>query len=85
MQYYILAYHLAKIALVKKEVGKLTQVVERYVFCIRPVERELIAAIGVVCKVTGIYTVADNEELDVIKKPVKRSLVVSLNLVVCLF
>ena len=85
MQYNVLAYHLAKITLVKKEVGKLTQVVERYVFCIRPVERELIATVRVVGKVTGIHTIADNEELYVVEEPVKRSLVVSLNLVVRLF
>lgn len=51
---------------------------------IRPVERKLIAAVRVVGEVTGIHTVADNEELDVVEESVKRSLVVSLNLVVCL-
>ena len=85
MQYNVLAYHLAKIALVKEEVGKLTKVIERHVLRIRPVERELIAAVRVVGKVTGIHTIADNEELYVVEEPVKRSLVVSLNLVICLF
>ena len=85
MQYYVLAYHLAKIALVKKEVGELAQVVERNVFRIRPVESELIATVWVVSKVSGVHTVADDEELDIVEESMKRSLVVTLNLVVRLF
>ena len=85
MQYNVFAYHLAKIALIKEEVCKLTKVIERHVSRIRPVERKLIAAVRVVGKVTCIHAVADDEELDVVEESVKRSLVVSLNLIVCLF
>ena len=85
MQYNILADHLPQVTLIEEEVGELAQVVKRNVFRIRPVERELIAAIGVVGKVTGIHTVTDDEELDIVEESVKRSLVVTLDLVISLF
>ena len=85
MQHNVLTDHLSQVALVEEETGELTQIVERHVSRIRPVERELIAAVRVVGKVTCIHAVADDEELDVVEESVKRSFVVSLNLIVCLF
>ena len=85
MQHNVLAYHLAKITLIKEEIGELAQIVKRHILRIRPVEGELIAAVRVVGKVTGIHAIADDEELDVVEESVKRSLVVTLNLVICLF
>ena len=85
MQYDVLANHLPQVALVEEEVGEFAQIVERHVLSIRPVERKFIATVRVIGKVTSIHPVADNEKLDVVEESVKRSLMVSLNLVVCLF
>ena len=85
MQHNVLTDHLSQVALVEEEIGELAQIVERHVSRIRPVERKLIAAVRVVGKVTCIHAVADDEELDVVEESVKRSFVVSLNLIVCLF
>ena len=71
MQHNVLANHLAQVALVEEEVCKLAKVIERHVLRIRPVESELIAAVRVVGKVTGIHAVADDKELDIVEEPVK--------------
>ena len=85
MQHDVLANHLAKVALIKEKVGKLTEVVKRHVLRIRPVERKLITAVGIVGEITGIHTIADDKELDIVEESVKRGLMIPLNLVICLF
>ena len=85
MQYYVLAYNLAQRALVEEHCGKLLQVVERHIGGIRPVESELISAIRIICKIASVYTIGYDEQLDVIKQSMERSLVVALYLIICLF
>ena len=82
VQHNVFADHLAKSAAVKEHGREKAEVVEWVVGFVSPVERELVALIGIVCKVARVYTVGDNEDLDVIKQSVERSLVVTLDLVV---
>jgi hypothetical protein len=67
MQNNIFAYHLSKITLVKKEISKLTQVIEWDILCVRPIECEFISAIGIIGKIACIDSIADYEQLDIIK------------------
>ena len=67
MQHNILAYHLSKITLVKEEVSKLTQIIEWDIFGISPIKCEFISAIRVIGKIACIDSVADYEQLDIIK------------------
>ena len=85
MQYYVLTYNLAQRALVEEHCGKLLQVVERHVCGIRPVECELEAAIRIVGEIASVHTIRYDKQLDVIKQAMKRSFVITLYLVVCLF
>ena len=61
MQYNVLANHLAKITLVKEEIGELAQIVKRHILRICPVERELVTAIRIIGKVSCIHTVTDDK------------------------
>ena len=85
MQYNVLANNLAQRTLVEEHCGKLLQVVEWNVCGVRPVESELISAIRVVGKIASVHTIGYDEQLDVIKQSMERSLVIALYLVVCLF
>ena len=85
MQYNVLANNLAQRTLVEEHSGKLLQVVERNVGGISPVECELIATIRVVGEIASVHTIGYDKQLDVIKQSMKRSLVIALYLVVCLF
>ena len=85
MQYYVLANNLTQCTLVEEHCGKLLQVVERHIGGIRPVECELIATIRVVGKIASVHTIRYDKQLDVIKQAMKRSFVITLYLVVCLF
>ena len=85
MQYYVLAYNLAQRALVEEHCGKFLQVVERHIGGIRPVECELISAIRVVGEIASVHAIGYDEQLDVIKQSMERSLVVALYLIICLF
>ena len=85
MQDDILTDNLAQRTLVEEHCGKLLQVVERHIGCIRPVECELIATIRVVGEIASVHTIGDDKQLDVIKQSMERSLVIALYLVVCLF
>ena len=82
VQHDVFADHLAEGTAVKEHGREKAEVVEWIVGFVGPVERELVALIGIVCKVAGVYTVGYNENLDVIKQSVERSLVVTLDLVV---
>ena len=55
------------------------------IILISPIKRKLITAIRIIRKVSGIYTIRDYEQLNIIEEPVKRSLMISLNLIICLF
>ena len=57
MQYDVLTDNLAQRTLVEEYRGKLLQVVERNICGVRPAERELEAAIGVVGKIASVYTI----------------------------
>ncbi len=85
MQYNVLANNLAQRTLVEEHCGKLLQVVEWNVCGVRPVESELISAIRGVGKIASVHTIGYDEQLDVIKQSMERSLVIALYLVVCLF
>ena len=85
MQDDILTDNLAQRTLVEEHCGKLLQVVERHIGGIRPVECELIATIRVVGKIASVHTIRYDKQLDVIKQAMKRSFVITLYLVVCLF
>jgi type I restriction enzyme, R subunit len=85
MQYNVLANNLTQCTLVEEHCGKLLQVVERHISGIRPVECELIATIRVVGKIASVHTIRYDKQLDVIKQTMKRSFVITLYLVVCLF
>lgn len=85
MQDDILANNLAQRTLVEKRCGKLLQVVERHIGCIRPVESELISAIRIICKIASVHTIGYDEQLDVIKQSMERSFVIALYLIICLF
>ena len=80
----IFADNLAKRTLVKEEVGKHIEVVESIISLVSPIECELISAIWIVGKIAGVYTVRNYKYLNVVKQAVKRCLVVSLDLVICL-
>ena len=80
----IFADNLAKRTLVKEEVGKHIEVVECIITLVSPIECELVSAIRIIGKVAGIDTVRNYKYLNVVKQAVKRCLVVSLDLVVCL-
>lgn len=85
MQNDVLAYNLAQRTLVEEHCGKLLQVVERHIGCIRPVESELIATIRVVGKIASVHTIGYDKQLDIVKQSMKGSFVVALYLVVRLF
>ena len=85
MQYDVLADNLAKVTLVEEEGGKLVQLVERNVGGIRPVERELESAIRVVGEISGVHTIGDDKQLDIVEQAMKGCLVVALYLIVSLF
>ena len=85
MQHDIFAQHFAQRTFVEEELRKHREVVERHILCIRPVERELISAVGIVGEIACIDTIGDNEQLDIVEQAVKRCLVIALNLVVGLF
>ena len=85
MQNDVFANNLTQSTLVKKHCGKLLQVVERHIGGIRPVERKLIATIRVVGKITSVHAIRYDKQLDVIKQSMKRSFVIALYLVVCLY
>lgn len=85
MQHNVLADDFSQGTLVKENSGKLFQVIERHIGSIRPIEGKLIAAVRIVGKIAGIHSIGYDEKLDVVEQPMERSLVVALNLVVCLF
>ena len=84
MQHYIFADDLSQRTLVEKEVGEHIQVVERPVLGIRPVEREFVAAVRIVGKIACIHAVRYYEQLNIVEQPMKRRLVITLDLIVCL-
>ena len=57
MKHDVFANHLAQRAFIKKECGKFVKFVKRHISCIRPVERELITAIRIIGKITGVHTI----------------------------
>ena len=61
MQHDIFAGHLAQRTFVEEELRKHREVVERHILCIRPVERELISAVGIVGKIACVYTIGYDE------------------------
>ena len=81
----VFADDLPQRAFVEEEIGEHIQVIEWPVALVCPVECEFIAAVWVVCEITGVYTIGNHENLDVVEQPVKRGLVVALHLVVGLF
>ena len=85
MQHDVLADNFSQGTLVKEKGCKLLQIIERHIGSIRPVEGKLIAAVRIVGKIAGIHSIGYDEKLDVVKQTMERSLVVTLNLVVCLF
>ena len=85
MQHNILSYDFAKRTFFQEEYGKLIQFIERMIGSICPGECELIPTIWIIGKIASINTVGYDKQLDIIKQSVKRSLVITLYLVVCLF
>ena len=85
MQHDVLAYNLAQRTLVEEYSGKLLQIIERHIGCIRPVESELITTIRIVGEIASVHAIGYNEQLDVVKQSMKRGLVIALYLVVCQF
>ena len=66
----IFADNLAKRTLVKEEVGKHIEVVERIISLVSPIECELISAIWIIGKIAGIDTVRNYKYLNVVKQSV---------------
>ncbi len=85
MQDNVFADNLAKVALVKEEGSELVQLIERNVGGICPVERELESAVRVVGEVSGVHTIGNDKQLDVVEQAMKGCLVITLYLVVSLF
>ena len=85
VQNYVFAYDLAKCTFIQKIRCKQTKVIHRMIILISPIKSELITAIRIICKVPGIYTIRDYEQLNIIEESVKRSLMISLDLIICLF
>ena len=85
MQNDILTDNLAQRTLVEEHCGKLLQVVERHIGCIRPVECELEAAIRIVGEIASVHTIRYDKQLDVIKQSMERSFVIALYLIIRLF
>ena len=76
---------LPSVHLSKKVSGKNTQFIVWLISLARPIESKLEALIWIVGKVAGIDSVGNHEYLDIVKQPVERSLVITLNLVIVLF
>ena len=85
MKHNILSYDFAKRTFFQEEYGKLIQFIERMIDSICPGECELIPTIWIIGKIASINTVGYDKQLDIIKQSMKRSLVITLYLVVCLF
>ena len=85
MQHDILSYDFAKCTFFQKEYSKLIQFIEWMIGGICPVECELIPTIWIIGKIASVNTIGYNKQLNIIKQSVKRSLVITLYLVVCLF
>ncbi len=85
MQDNVFADNLAKVALVEEEGSELVQLIERNVGGICPVESKLESAIRVVGEVSGVHTIGNNKQLDVVEQAMKGCLVITLYLVVSLF
>ena len=85
VHHYIFTDHLAERTLVEKVSGKNTQFIVWLISLARPIESKLEALIWIVGKVAGIDSVGNHEYLDIVKQPVERSLVITLNLVIGLF
>ena len=83
MQHDVFSYDFAERTFLQKCGCKLIQFIERHIGCVRPVERELIASVWIVGEVACVDTVGNHEQLNVIKQPVIRSLMIALDLVVC--
>ena len=63
----ILAYHLAKITLIKEEASKLTEIIKRNILCVCPVKRELIATVWIISKIARVHTIAYNKQLNIVE------------------
>ena len=57
MQHDIFPYDFAKRTFFQEEYGKLIQFIERMIGSIRPIKCKLITAIGIIGKITGVYTI----------------------------
>ena len=82
MKHDVFANHLTKGTFIKEHCCKQTEVVEGVVILVRPIESKLVALVGVVGEIAGVYTVGDNENLYIVEQAMKRCLMVALHLVV---
>ena len=85
MQYDVFPDNLAERTLFQEKYSKLIQFIERQIRRIRPVECELISAIGIIGEITSIYTIGNDKQLNIVEQPMKGCLVIALYLIVCLF
>ena len=85
MQYDVFPDNLAERTFFQEKHSKLIQFIERQICSIRPVECKLISAIGIVGKIASIYAIGDNKQLNIVEQPMKGCLMITLNLIVCLF
>ena len=67
VQHDVFADNLPQGAFVEEEIGEHIQVIERPIALVRPVECEFIAAVWVIGEITGIYTVGNHENLDIVE------------------
>ena len=81
----VLAYNLSESTFRKEIISEKLKVVHRLVIGSCPVERELVASVGIIRKISCVDSIGDDEKLDVVEKSVERRLLVPLNLIVCLF
>ena len=63
----VFADNLPQGAFVEEEIGEHIQVIEWPIALVRPVECEFIAAVWVIGEITGIYTVGNHENLDIVE------------------
>ena len=78
----VLAEHLAQGAFVEEVRSELAQVIDRFVVDERPVEGELVTAVGIIGEIACVDAIGDDKELDVVEQATERGFLIALHLVV---